>query len=261
MNEFSPLDTFTHTLRRWPLVVLLMLIGGGLGWLYHRFQPPLYEATAEFTVSVDFSRADAISRWDEDRYEEDHMIGAAKSLMASTAVVEQVAADVQALGIPPEALTYGRYVFIERKQAVMVLRVRHHDPRLAAAIANHWAQRAYQALSEAQAHAQRAWALRQYLAGLNNCLQTPQPEAGSLCARASLAEVQQALETAQTELGAETLASKGIVPALVFDWSRQAATPDEAVAFAAKWLVLGGALIGLAVGVALATVRPAGRRC
>lgn len=242
-------------MRRWWLVALLMIAGGGLGWLFHKLQPPVYEAIAEFTVSIDFTRPDAVSRWDQDRYEEDHIILAAKSLMVSTAVTEQVSADVRALGIPPEALTYGKYVFIERKQAITELRVRNRDPQTAAAIANLWAQRAYDALVEAQGHAQRAWTLRQYLNGLNGCLQNPQPEAGSICAGLSLTDVQKELETAQAELDAETLAGKGIAPALVFDWSRRAVAPESPVAFRANWLVLAGALIGFVIGAALATAR------
>lgn len=257
MKEFSPLEAFEYALRRWWLVALLVIAGGGAGGLFHRVQPPLYEAKATFMVSIDFSRSDALTRWDQDRYEEDHTILAAMALIVSTPVIEQVSADVQARGIPAEALVFNRRVFIERKQALMTLRVRNENPETAALIANLWADRAYAALLDAQQHALQAWTLRNLISGLTACLPAPQPVAdpASLCASASLDELQQRVQAAEVELNAETIASKGIIPALTFDLSQRASLPDAPAAYNTSLLVIAGALVGFVVGAALATGR------
>lgn len=251
-DDFSPLDSFQHAARRWWLVVLITLCGGLLGWGFHRLRPPVYETKAVFTVGLDFSQFEAFT-FDQDRYQEDHMIGALEGLMFAPPVAQKLLASLESRGIPAAAVVGGKTIFVERQQSQIFLRVRNENPETAALIANLWAEEAYAALLEAYGHALRAWGLRSYITGLSTCTQLAQPDPTSLCGKATLAEVQQALQTAQAELETETVASQGVTSVVSFEYTQPAEIPTQPAVFERNGLILAGTMLGFLFGAVLAT--------
>ena len=251
-KEFSPLETFEYALKRWWLVALLTFVGGSLGWLYHRFQSPLYEARAAMIAQIDFTQTGELTE-----LEQDQAIGAVIALMTSPPVLDQVLQQAQALGLPVESFTYGKNAFLERRRSVLEMQVRDPDPKLAASLANLWADTAYAVLSESYKHALKAQSLRSDINGLVTCLQAPEGASppGILCEAGTPEEIQSRIQTAQTSLNSETLASNALLPAMLFDLSKRADIPLTPVAYRANLFVLGGALIGFVLGVILASLR------
>ncbi len=250
MIDYSPRETLNVILRRWLLVVVCMLIGGWLGWLAHRLQPPVYEAKAVFTMTVNYNQPDVLSLLDKDHYAEDQIISAAMGLVISNSVRQLVASDAALSDITSQELTVEKVIFIERRQAEVSLVVRNADSQKAARIANVWAQHGFEALKEAYAHANQVYRLNYYIKDLASCI-AAQPAVSGLCQQTSLTDLQKELEKAQTDLQAELQASKGLVPAVMFDLAQTAEPPQDPVLYATQGLALAGAIIGFLIGILL----------
>jgi len=241
VKEFSPLEEFSRIYRRLWLVVLLIVIGGLVGWVFHLFKPPLYEARAIVVVDIDFAQTGKL-----EEIEQDQAIGAAFALLGSSPVLEQTMTDVRDQGVAFPGFLYNQNMFLERRQSQLFLRVRVENPQVAEKVTNLWVNRAYAALIDAHEHAMKAQVLRNYLAAMKECPSIPngEPSTPSLCGSASLEEVQKNILAVETELEKETIASLGIIPALSIALSKNATLPNSPVSFGVGLLILAGALIG-----------------
>jgi capsular polysaccharide biosynthesis protein len=256
-TDFSPLEAFDFALRRWWLIAIFVLVGGLLGWGYSRLHAPRYDAQAMLVINIDYQQAPELVQKTNDHYTEDQIIGAANAVVISAYVLDQVNTDLQAQGISLDWEKYIRNMVSERRRSQFLLRVRDRDPKMAAAVANLWAEKAYAALVEFQQHAVKAKVLREYVAGMSAC--PPPPEIGSpddlnarppsLCGNASPAEIQQAIAAVTAQIEAETYASNALSPALTFSLGRKAAVPVTPAAYRGSLLLAAGALLGCAVGV------------
>jgi len=252
--DYSPRETVDVILKRWFVIVLCTLVGGGIGWLFHQFQPPIYEARALITITINYNQPDLLPSLDNDHYAEDQMMSSAMNLLVSTAVFSQVTEDAAGLNLAPGDIAFNSRLLVERRQAEVELIVRHESPEKAAGLANIWAQRGFEALQEAQTHAVRVYTLNYELKSLAECL-TAQADIQGICQQTSLAELDQTLKKVETELGTEVQGSKGLVPAVMFDLSRLADVPESPVLYATQGLVLAGGLLGFLVGLLLSIFR------
>ena len=252
-TDFSPLEVFNFALRRWWLIAICVLAGGLLGWGFSHLHAPLYDAQALLVINIDYQQAPELVQKTDDHFTEDQIVGAANAVVVSTYVFDQVNAGLQAQGIKLDWEKYTRNLAAERRRSQFFLRVRDRNPRVAAAVANLWAEKAYAALVEFQQHAVKAKALRTYLAGMSACPAPPanvSPAPPSLCGNGTPAEIQQAIEAVTAQIEVETYASNALVPALVFSLARKASVPVTPVAYRGSLLLAAGALLGCAAGLA-----------
>ncbi|MFH1523488.1 MAG: hypothetical protein ABIF04_00820 [Chloroflexota bacterium] len=233
--EYSPAATVEQALNRWWVIVLMIILGGAMGWLFPISQPPIYEAESTLAVSIDFPPGGAMSQ-----YEEDYTFGMTSALIASTAVMERVVAQAQAQGLEIQVGQFNTY--LEIKQSIWKLRVRYNDPQIAAKLANIWAEEAYTTLEQSRGHALQAQSLQGQENILAGCL-------SSACAGYSLSEVQEVLKTVSAQLVNEKNASNGIPQTLLFAFTDEALPPGRPVAYDRSKMILGGALIGFVVGI------------
>lgn len=248
-KEFSPTDVFEGVLNRLWLVMAATFVGGLLGLTYQWLQPPLYESYAIIELNIDLTMPNFSQRNPLDEREQDLAIGAAQALITSSTVFQDINAEITAYGLPAdtEAFLLGERLFLERQQSLQILRVRDADPETAAKIANIWAEKAYSALAEAHSHALQARSLHEFREVLHQCVlqkQEEDPPPAKLCADISLEDIEQKLRDTNEEVEVEIAASKGIIPALRYDLSREAVVPNRPVAYNRIFLMLSGALIG-----------------
>ena len=234
MKEFTPLEVIENALSRWWVLVILTILGGIVGLFFPISRPPIYEAEATIAVSIDFTQVRM------SQYDEDYTFGVTGALIASTAVKEQVVTRAQSEGLEIQLGQFSSY--LEIKQSIWKLKVRHTDPQIAAKLANIWAEEAYATLEQSRHHALQAQYLHRQENNLMDCL-------SSACAAYTLKEIQEALQTVSTQIENETNASNGILPSLEFALSEEAFPPDQPVAYDRGKMVLGGALIGFVVGI------------
>jgi hypothetical protein len=250
VREFSLRDTILKIFQNWYLMPLLSLLGAAIGWGIHQFQPPLYEAKAVFTVNINYNQPDILDKIDDTHYAEDQMIVSVMAVIQSTDVLNQVAAEAAAYGVTPEDLAIGKRIFIERKTAEVYLIVRHQDPQVAVNLANLWAENALEYLKEGQVHALHTYTLNQKIKNLTACLQESKPD--GLCNGLAIEVLENQLQQAEAELLVEVQASRGLIPAILFDLSRLASLPDTPVVFQSQVLVLAGGFIGFLVSLLVA---------
>ena len=252
--DYTPRETLDIILKRWLVVVFFTLLGGAVGWIFHQLQPPVYEARAVFTISINYNQPDLLDSLDSDHYAEDQMISAAMDVFFSSPVITNVTLDSVSLNLAPGDIAIDKRIFVERRQAEVTLVVRHEDPAKAAGLANIWAQRGLEALQEAQTHALRVYTLNYLIKGLENC-PLDQANPAALCQYSSRVELDQALAGIQTELANEIQASKGLTPAVLFDLERLAEAPQEPVLYQTQGLALAGGLLGFLIGLLLSILR------
>lgn len=247
-KQISSRKTIDNILHKWWLVFLLMVVGGGIGFLIATLQPARFEATARISTSIDYTLAPRL----ED-YQEDRAIQEAGNVIFSDAVLEAVQAKLADKGI---SLGYEDILdtfSIERVDDLWTLRVTSSDPQLAAAAANAWLEEAYLQLNTAFEHAQTAETLGVYLQSLDDCLYADPEEIEqyALCAMNSTeALTEEILE--KTELRNEELElSRALFPAMRYALVNEAQVPTSATLHTRGILVLSGAMLGFLVSVLL----------
>lgn len=147
MREFTPLDEFIKLFRRWWLISLCILLGALAAYIFHRSNPPLYEATATLMATIDldtFPFQDV--RMDLIQYNEDMALAAVEGVLRSPEVTQALftAAQSQSISLSAEELT--RSSTIERKHAIWEVRFRSTDPAVAQQVVNIWIQLGYESM-------------------------------------------------------------------------------------------------------------------
>jgi uncharacterized protein involved in exopolysaccharide biosynthesis len=235
-QEFSPREALEQAFERWWVIVLLTVLGGIAGWIFHFFTPPVYEATSIITVNMDFQKRHLT------QYEEDYAFNAAGAIGTSDQVENQIIAQAKIRGIPVEIDQLQQQMFLERKQSVWELHIRNRDPKIAAELANLWAQKFYEALNTALGHAIRADQIQTQIDSITGIL----PASGSSVLGS---EAQITLKTLSDELLLEQQSSQGIISIMKFAQTGSAITPQGPVLYRLAILVLAGACIGFVISL------------
>ena len=220
--EFSPRESVERSLARWWIVVLVTVLGGIAGWVFHFFQPPVYEATATVTVTMDFHK------WDLTQYEEDYAFNAAGDIINSIPVKDQIIAEARARGLPIDIYQLQRQMVLERKQSVWELHVRDREPKVATELANIWEDKGVEALNLALEHALQADVLEYQVFGIARNLST---------------------KNSINDLMQERRLSGGIISIMTFALTETASVPEKPVLYTLGTLVLAGACIGFFISL------------
>ncbi len=245
-DQFAPLGALQTAIHFWWFVFVLLLAGGGVGWLVNRAQPPQYEAVASISVDIDYVSTGPLTQ-----YEEDLALNGVYRVMMSNDILQKVVDRLATEGIQTSVVQLKALAVLERRINVWNLRVRNTDPRMAEQVANVWAGQGYATLLEAYQHALQADRLNHYLLSLENCLsQTAASEPSSAqCSQARYAQIQADLREAGTALYNERLASRGLFAGLTIGPFDRAALPDSPVLYNRNQVILAGCLIGFLLAV------------
>ncbi len=241
---YVPKDDLDYTLRTWWLLVLFTLAGAVFGWVFSIINPPLFEAQAEITISIDVSRTGTLTGESQDM-----LIDAAGDVIGAPEVMAALEIELD----PPDVQAF----YLERKADRFALRVVGRDREKILQAAERWSSLAISALDEAARHVFTADILERYLASLTSCVQSL-PSAGSgteICDLPSLDEVQRTIQDVGVQLREERAASRSLVPGVRYWLSQTARLTGQPVQYARKALLLGGALIGFILGLWLLHLR------
>ena len=146
-DEFSPYEYFNKVIGLWWLVALATFIGGAFGFIFYQLQPPEYEATASFIVTIDLNRFPFQGvREDLFQYNEDMAVNTTQNVLLSQELRDQVITQLNTIGISLLQNDLIENSTIERKQDVWELRFRSEDPLQAQKIVDIWAKIGYQAM-------------------------------------------------------------------------------------------------------------------
>ena len=232
---------------RWHWLLLGVLLGAALAWIFSLLRPPVYRAHATLAISNDYSVTGPL-----DLVVEDRALDRVYQLLLADDTLAMVIEDLQRL--QPANPTWQdlhslrQRLSLEQRLAGWELMATDRDPGTAARIANAWAAAAVGQLEGAQEHAWKVVELRgaPILVECFRLLPQPAPE---LRYWECVSDAPEFTPEQQARLRAEVVASRGILPSLTFAWVAQAEPPDDPVVWDRGLLVLAGATIGLVVGV------------
>ncbi len=259
-REFSPRETMDRVLARWWIILILTILAGVAGWIFHFFQPPVYEATAGITINLYFEKRELT------QYEADTAFSAAGAIIYSTRVMDTFLAEAQNRGLSPQEISrIQQNTSVEAMESVWELHVRDRDPEAAAEYANLWAGIAEQTMNDALKHALLAEQLQNQIDRLQSCLPslTPVPEpvpAPEECQSYSLDEINARLQGWAIEMADEQRLSQGILSITTISLNRSATVPEKPVLYGQASLVLAGACIGFFVSLWGANIPKVRRR-
>ncbi len=246
--DYAPIAMLQAALRRWWVVSLITILGAGVGWLFYRFQPPVYEANASILVNVDFSNTGMLTQ-----YEEDLMMDAVGNVLQSNEVIQRVLAKAGQQNIPLDSATFTKTTFIERRLGTWEIRVRGTSPQTAQQVANIWMQEGYAVLKDAYQHTTAAWVTQKHLDALEACLQhAAVSEADStFCSGSRMPDIQAELKRSASTLAGDQLASRGVIVGALLGQPQEASLPGQPVIGGRGTYLFAGAVIGLLVGFLL----------
>jgi hypothetical protein len=146
-NEYSPYEHFSKLIGFWWLVALATFLGGVCGFIFYQLQPPEYEATATYIVTIDLNRFPFQGvREDLVQYNEDMAVNSTQNALLSRDVQTQLIAELKQKGISMTQNELLKNYTIERKQDVWELRFRSEEPNIAQDIVDTWANFGYEAM-------------------------------------------------------------------------------------------------------------------
>ncbi len=237
-------DDLEYTLRYWWLLALFLLAGAAIGWGFSLIHPPQYEAQAEISINIDISRTGTLTGESQDI-----LIDNVGDIIGAPAVMAALQDELD----PPAV----QQVYLERKADRFALRVVGSDPQRVKLLAERWTSLAIAELDQAARHVVAAEILERYLDALTKCVeQLPSVgSSGQICGVPTLSDVQTAIQQAGAQLLQEKAASLGLIPGVRYWLSQSAQLSGRPVQYNRKYLLLGGAIIGLALGLWLLHLR------
>lgn len=247
-EPFVPLAVLEHAFRYWWVLAALIVLGGLGGLLAHSFNPPLYEATAEFSIAIDY-----VSTGPMTQYAEDLAINTAGHIFDSKDTLQILVDQANREGITINLAGIYDKVRLERRFSIWTLRVRDPDPSVAARIAEIWLREGGALLRQRYQHALQAQQLERYL-------QSQESYLAKLAARelffepgnaARFADIQGNLKEAGAALFQERLASQGMFAGLTLGPVNAPEVSSRPVTLNRNLYVALGGLLGMVVGIVL----------
>jgi hypothetical protein len=235
-------------LRRSLYIFAAALLGGLIGFGVSSVRPPVYRATAILAIGIDYAR----SQWlDEDA---DRLVmGRVQDVILSDEVLadglQRAQADAQlgpsAIQTISELREGLRMVWVDTRWE---LSYAGPDPGQAATMANAWAEAALEQLQAASDHAWRVAELQSLFFRVYCRPQAVSDGSPPMLWTCDEGDPSQSSSAISQELRTEIQASRGIIPALSFDWERRATPPVESEHTGRPLMMLGGLLAGLMMG-------------
>lgn len=246
--EFGSGRLYSAVLTHWPRILLAAIVGALLGIAFSLVVPAQYQATAELSIGIDYSRIELLDE-DAERY----LLLRVQDLLLSDQVLQGAIERLPVNSIVATSLsepsTLRERIRLTHIEARWMLSVTHSDSALAAAMSNAWAQSALMTLEDSQAHAWRAAELQVEFFEI-----ACRPGDGGLWVCDEF-DPESSSTSLPDEVLEEVRASRGISPAISYSLLREAVTSDQPVTSARAAMAIASALLGLLLGFGLVIAR------
>lgn len=244
----SPLLALQDALRYWWVLAALIVLGALIGWATHLTRPVLYESIIGLPIGFDYVSTGPITQ-----YEEDVAMEVVGGLLTAPDVMERTVARLNEAGLDLTPLAMRKMAIIERRLNVWELRVRAEDPATTEQIVSTWMEEAHAAISESYRHAILANSLARYARSLETCLArtaASEPTSGQ-CGGTSIPNIQEELVKVGGQMAQEQEAGRGLFVGMRIGELERIASADRPIRYGRAGFALGGALIGLVLGIVL----------
>jgi len=245
-NKFKPLDILQSITRRWWVTVLCMVIGGLCALLLTRFILPVYETSASFSVTIDYTRTGALSD-----VQEDQAMRGIGYVITSDEVIESVVKEVKSQQSDYSRIQFEKDSTLDREEFRWTLRYRSTDPALAEKVAIIWADTSNSIIQEGLIHAQIVDSVNEVLWGLEDCLKRSTGQFGiaDLCGFYDLRDLVNEIAQLSQLIHEEKTQTRGLFAPLAVQMVQQPRYPDSPVRHQKNLLTAGGIVVGLILSI------------
>jgi hypothetical protein len=242
----NPSEWITSVSTRWYVLTALMIIGGLVGFLLAGTFQPLYEASATFSVTIDYTRTGALSD-----IQEDQAMRGVGSVIFSDSVIQSVFAELDNINGPIPPQKFYERASLDRTDFRWTLRFRDEDPRAARQTVGIWADHAERVISTGLEHALALDSYYLVLDGYTYCLQRGPAEGGEgdISGFESSGRLLEEIASLSQLIQREKEASMGLFSHLSVALVEGPTEPAQEVRYGRGSLVFSGSMIGLLAGV------------
>jgi len=233
---------FSQVMKRWWLLIGLMILGGVAGLLLSLVRQPLYQSEATVTTVLDYAVLGRLDDW-----EQDQLYLAIGDVIESTKVKEQVIAAANANDIALTVKDIDENFAADRQDTRWMMRVRAESPELAQQLNEYWTAAAMDALVEMSINNQQAFVYQRYLASLTDCFEQSVviDPVSQECSISDVNAIREAMTTAIASTGSLDYRRSLILFHASFELTTEPTLPASVAVFSRSIMVLAGAFIGL----------------
>ena len=251
-SDFDLTETYRRLLARWTWVVGAGLAAGLLGLLASTFRPPLYEASAVLGIGIDRNRADV-----PDDITVRQAFDRVRGLLLADDTLERailLGSQGDSSGPSPEtSADLRRRIRLAEEPEGWELIVASPTGVEAERMAQAWAEAGLDGLESASLHAIRAAEWQGVLFEASCSLAPSPPPSGSARWYCKFASPEGNTDELPASILAEVEASRGVLPVLTYSLLRGSNGTGHPVVWGRGTLVLGAAVVGMVLGVVIAS--------
>ena len=248
-SEIQVAELLTRAIRKWPVAIGFALFGALVGFLVSFIRSPRYQAESVLAININYGVAEPLELVVEDR-----ALHRVEAILEADDTFKIVFEDLPGTlksernwNLPSDL---GQAMHVERRLSEWALVAIDPDPTVATTLAQAWAEAALPVLDEAIEHAWRALKLMADDPLKLGCVPTLELVDGNeiidwiCCVQPEDLDS----EMISDELREEIILSRGMLPNISYELTRDARTPMDPVIWARGSFILAGALTGLILG-------------
>ena len=232
--------------ERWTVTSALMIAGGLLGLFVSLVRAPLFEFSAVFSVTIDYTQTGALSDIQEDQA----MRGVGSVILSDNVIDETLSKLNNVSGTIFSRTDFLENSFLDREEFRWTLRYRDPDPKIAEMAVNEWSKSADAIIQEGLIHSLTSNALQEELENIKSCLfDLSNEDIQESCGNRDPDSVLNSIDEISTQIQAEKAASRGLFHALSVSLVNEGVFSQKAVLGQSHLFVVSGALVGLVLSI------------
>jgi len=251
-TNFSLLVFIQVVFSKWLLLILFLLAGAAGGIIFGFQKSLIYQSSATFAVTIDYTQTGALSDVQEDRVMRD--IG---SILMSDQVIDQTLTNLlEKSSIPSDKNKFLENGSTDREDFRWTIRYQGNQPEMVFTYVDEWSQTAESVIIDAITHAQIAEAYLKILDNLQYCYQnSPVDYVEDHCGFSSIDEILEEIAKISKQIQVEKQSSQGLFYPLSVVLVSSAYLPTEPIRNQFNQLVMSGAFIGFLAGIFFLAIR------
>jgi len=228
----------------WLIVAVGILVGALIGGILSLFFTPIYEAKALVTTNMELRIDGTLTE-----IMLDAQVNHIGELVFHPEVVSRLIETEADQGNELTLEDLKQKPVVERQLMNTVIKVKDPDPQIAARIASEWAEILYDRLNEAYLHAVRLSEAKLQYEALSACFAEDMRAPKTFCLSLTPDELSKEIERLNAIILEESPKSLGLTLALNVSQYQPAAIPADPLNYQRGTLILGGAGVGLIIGI------------
>ncbi len=232
--------------ERWIVTTVSMIIGGLLGLVINQVRPPMYESSATFSVTIDYTQTGALTD-----IQEDQAMRGVGSIILSDQVIDNTLSNLaKESNVLIDRNDFLENSFLDREDFRWTLRYRDHDNKISKIAVKAWSNSANDIIQKGLAHSFSGQSLLEELEYLKTCLNDFSSNTiYTDCESEDLNSIINSINKLSSQIQAEKMASQGLFYALSISPVNSGDITLFTVGSQRNLLVVSGAIAGFFLSI------------